>query len=405
MKQQKKEILLIFLCWFVYTSAYLGRYSYNSNITPIMLHYGVSHAEAALATTFFFFAYGAGQILNGILTKYFNKKLVLSGALLVSAALNLSVFLGVPFRYIKYLWLVNGIVQSVLWPSLLAILSENLHAENLKKSVVVMSSTVAVGLLLTYGASALLATFNGFRFSFLIGSVITAFAAMIWFCSYDRLTGTPELSYSSEEKEVTHSIGLSGAIWAFVIVLCVIAALCNLVKDGLNTWVPSILVESYGLPDSLSIFLTLILPILGMAGTILVVTLNKWIRSYLVLVGTMFLSAAICLLAVIFLLKTSYWPATLVLFGLLSMLMHGANNVITSMVPLYLRSKADTGALAGILDGACYVGSTVSSYCLGTIVDRSGWNAAFYLLFGLSILPVLIGIFNILTRKEEKILQ
>ena len=31
-----------------------------------MGHYGVSHADAGLVSTMFFFAYGAGQIINGI---------------------------------------------------------------------------------------------------------------------------------------------------------------------------------------------------------------------------------------------------------------------------------------------------------------------------------------------------
>ena len=46
------------------------------------------------------------------------EKIVIPAALFLSAALNLTVFFQPPFAAIKYLWLINGICQSVLWPSL-----------------------------------------------------------------------------------------------------------------------------------------------------------------------------------------------------------------------------------------------------------------------------------------------
>ena len=62
-----RQTLLIVACWLVYTASYLGKYCYSCNLNGIMGHYGVSHADAGLVSTMFFFAYGAGQIINGIL--------------------------------------------------------------------------------------------------------------------------------------------------------------------------------------------------------------------------------------------------------------------------------------------------------------------------------------------------
>ena len=53
--------LTIFLCWMAYTAAYPGRYSYNSNITPIMDAFGVTHGEAGLVTTCFFSHMASGR--------------------------------------------------------------------------------------------------------------------------------------------------------------------------------------------------------------------------------------------------------------------------------------------------------------------------------------------------------
>ena len=132
-----KQITLIIMCWLLYVAAYLGRYSYNSNILPMSIHYGATDTEMGLATSFFFFAYGAGQIVNGLLCRFYKVKYVLSSALIISAAINAVIFLGViPFDLIKVLWLFNGIAQSVLWSSLLMVLSRNLDENHIKKAVI-----------------------------------------------------------------------------------------------------------------------------------------------------------------------------------------------------------------------------------------------------------------------------
>ena len=73
-KVKSNASLLIFIAWLVYTTSYLGKVNYSANITQIMTFYNVSKAEAGLVPTFFFFAYGIGQVVNGILCKYYNKK-------------------------------------------------------------------------------------------------------------------------------------------------------------------------------------------------------------------------------------------------------------------------------------------------------------------------------------------
>lgn len=60
--------------------------------------------------------------------------------------------------------------------------------------------------------------------------------------------------------------------------------------------------------------------------------------------------------------------------------MHAANNFITSFVPLKLRDNFNSGLLAGILNGCGYVGSTISSYGLGAIADKNGWNGVFVVI-------------------------
>ena len=136
---------LIFMCFFAYTVSYVSRYSYNSNIVAIREKYLVDKASAGLVGTFYFFAYGIGQVVNGLLCKRYNKKFCIAASLFVSAAVNAALFFSPAFSAFKWLWLVNGVALSVLWSSLVAILSAHLDGDYLKRGVLLMSMSVAAG--------------------------------------------------------------------------------------------------------------------------------------------------------------------------------------------------------------------------------------------------------------------
>lgn len=392
----------IFLCWLAYTTAYLGRYSYNSNMTPIIQAFDVSHGDAGLVTTCFFFAYGIGQVVNGLLCRRYPKRLIVPCSLVISAMLNLAVFMGVPFWTLKYLWLLNGVVQSVLWPTLISVLSAALPSEDLKKSVIIMSTTVPIGTFLAYGLSSLFALSGGFAFSFLTGAVIMGIAAAIWFFSY-REAPRRESPVAIQGTGSSGRPQLSSFVIITVFALCFFAVANNLVKDGLTTWVPSILKEKFGLHDSLSIFLTLALPMLGMFGAACNGLLEKKIPSFISLCAIWFLLSSLCIALVLIFVDSGTWWVILAAFGLISLFMYAVNNAITSMAPLYMRDKIDSGLLAGVLNGCCYVGSTISSYGLGSVADHFGWNGVFRLLLAVSCIPMAIALVAglILKSKEQ----
>ena len=58
------------------------------------------------------------------------------------------------------------------------------------------------------------------------------------------------------------------------------------------------------------------------------------------------------------------------------------NSLITSIFPMFMREKLNSGLFAGVLNGFCYLGSTISSYGLGVIADHCGWTAVFFVLMG-----------------------
>ena len=175
-----KSTLLLILCWVVYTCSYIGKLSYGANIKLIGDAFNVSNASTGLVSTCFFFAYGIGQIVNGIMCKKYNVKYVVFTCLAIASAMNICIAFSPKFELLKFFWLVNGIVMSFLWPTLIRLLSETMKKDKIDRAIVVMGTTVATGTFLIYGISALFAAIGDYRWSFCVAALLLVSIAVVW---------------------------------------------------------------------------------------------------------------------------------------------------------------------------------------------------------------------------------
>lgn len=403
MKNKKKlENQLILLCWLVYTCSYIGRLSYNSNINQIGNEFNLTYGQTGLVTTFFFFAYGIGQVVNGFLCKKYNTKIVIFLSLISSSILNFLLVISKNVELFKYIWLLNGVSMSFLWTSLIKLLSETISKEKIGKAIVTMGTTVAIGTFLVYSLSALFVATLNYKFTFYVASMILLIVSAIWIFNYNRLViplkeevRITEEANSNINKDKISSLGM------LVVVLAIFAVANNLIKDGLTVWTPDILDSLYDTPSWLSILLTLCLPILAVFGTALAVNLHKKIKDFISLSTLLYASSIILLVIVMIFIKMDAVPVTIICFSLTSCLMAGVNNIITSMVPLEMKDKINSGKLAGILNGFCYLGSTLSAYGLGKIADLFGWISVFTTLLIVLITITIIGIIFIFFKNKK----
>ena len=64
-----------------------------------------------------------------------------------------------------------------------------------------------------------------------------------------------------------------------------------------------------------------------------------------------------------------------------------------------MKGKVNSGRIAGVLNGFCYLGSTLSTYVLSMIADRHGWLTVFWTLFFVCVSVVAIALVYSLIRK------
>jgi len=399
MKSKKSgATFIIFLCWLVYTVSYLGKVNYSANINHIISVYNVSKSDAGLVPTFFFFAYGIGQVVNGLLCKKYNAKFTIFASLIISSIINFSIPFISNFAVIKWLWMINGFVLSMLWPTLVGLLAYALPQKDLERSSVLMGTTVAIGTLLIYGLSSVYSALGNFKFAFYTPGIVGIIVSAIWLISFKSA-----LSKSMEEKSQELQVDLKEenietqeGVWNRKIFMVSVCVLCfcgvgvNLIKDGLTTWVPTILKEEYSMTDSISILLTIFLPIVAVFGNLCALGVHKKIPDYVTHCCIIFVVMALFIGVIIGCLEIKLAILMLVCLVAVNFLASSLNSLITSIYPIFMRGKVDSGFYAGILNGFCYLGSTISAYGLGYIAENFGWTAVFLFLIAVCVSVAII---------------
>ena len=394
----RKENKIIFICWLAYTAAYVGRLNFNASIVAIISDLGVTKADAGLVSSFFFFAYGAGQLINGILSKKYNAKIMIFLSLIISAVMNVLMPICGDISLMKFIWMGNGIVQSVLWSTLIKTLSDFVSDKKLPKAILAMSTTVAIGTLVAYGISSVSVRFGTWKIVFYVASIVLVISAIIWF----TLFGSNPKKVIEIEEQKSEKVKM-GRVVLLALFITAFAGIANgFIKDGINTWVPSVLYEEFGISQSFSILLTLLLPMVSTLGAAIAKKVHEKIPSHAAMNFIFYIFSALLCGGILLSLKLHSIVAIMVCFICVACGMSMINNVITSMFALDYRRLLNAGFAAGLLNTFCYIGSTVTSYTLGAVSQARGWNAVFIIMLAVCVVAAVICLAGIISERKMK---
>ncbi len=394
----RRENKIIFICWLAYTAAYIGRLNFNASIVAIISDLGVTKADAGLVSSCFFFAYGTGQLINGILSKKYNAKFMIFISLLLSSVFNLLMPVCNDISLMKYVWLGNGIVQSVLWSTLIKTLSDFVSDKKLPKAILAMSTTVAIGTFIAYGISSLSVRAKKWQMAFYIATAILVISAVIWIALFGPSKKYEKPSNTEQKEKVK-----MGKVILLALFITAFAGIANgFIKDGINTWVPSVLYEEFGVSQSFSIFLTLLLPMVSTLGAAIAKKVHEKIASHAAMNLIFFFISALLCGGILLSLRIHNIVSIMLCFIGVACGMAMINNVITSMFALDHRRLLNAGFAAGLLNTFCYIGSTTTSYTLGAVSQAHGWNAVFLIMLAVCVIAGAICFAGYWAEKKTK---
>lgn len=366
----RQQRLFFILCWAAYFSTYIGRLNFTAGISEIAAAEGFSKSELGLVSSGFFVGYGVFQLVWGIAGDRFSPVKMVFGGIFASGVLNLAMSAAESPGWMAVLWTLNGVAQSAVWSPLLRLTVEVLSSQAAQKASIRYSTTVPFGTLASYGLCALCAALHTWRAAFWGAGVFLITISLVWLWRMTPLDPAPrQASVKRPAPPLPKSILLLLAPIALV------ALVNGLLRDGVQTWMPTYLQEEYRRNTASSILFTLALPVINLAG----VYLSSWANRRVFRSETRTAMAAFLCAGVFLALSARLrlpMVLSLILFGLCGAMMLAANTMLVTFVPLGLYKTGRVSALSGILNSATYLGSTLSGYGAGRLLESSSWSEA-----------------------------
>jgi len=371
--QSKKQInLMAWLFAVTYLISYMTRINYGAIIAEMETATSFSRTLLSMALTGSFITYGIGQIIVGFLGDKFPPKRLISLGLIVTIIMNILIVLCKNPYQMCAVWCVNGFAQSFMWPPMVKMLTVNLTMGDYKNVATKVSWGSSFGSIAVYLFSPIIISLTGnWKFVFVVSAVCGLIMLFAWekLCVFDvKNIKTESTAEVSEKGNIKH---LFTPMMLFIM-LAVITQ--GMLRDGVQTWMPSFIAETYGLSNEISILTGVVLPIF----TIICLTLAKKLYQ------KQFTNPITCA-AVFFIVGTLSALVIYTLNGLgavfavggaavLTGSMHGVNLMLICMVPAFFGKYGISSFASGVINACTYIGSAISSYGIAILSEKMGWS-------------------------------
>lgn len=392
------EKFLFWLCWIAYFSTYIGRLNYSASLTGIILSEGFSKGQAGMIGTAFFFAYGAGQFVSGFLgDRLAPKKMVFTG-LMVSGLCNLAMAGAKSSGLMTAVWCVNGLFQAFIWSPMIRLMYEYYKTETRMKACVSLNSSVPIGTMAAYGLTALVIWLSGWRTMFVLAGAALIGTSLFWITGMKRVERYAAESGKMAEMPSGETGGSAKAAvnWKSLLIqsgflfLMIALFVQGALKDGVTTWVPTYISETYGLSAILAITSTMVIPVFNLLGVYLASFANlHWFRNEVRTAGAFFVVSA----AAILVLRLSSGRSMAVSFLMLALAttaMMAVNTMLIAVLPSYFGVIGRASSVSGLLNSSVYAGGAVSTYGIGALSVALGWNATIVIWFLMAAVSAVI---------------
>ena len=256
-------------------------------------------------------------------------------------------------------------------------MAETLDEKQYQKCCVQVSMASSAGTIFVYLFVPLCIRFASWRAAFLFPAFVGVLTALVWFTGIGRLQadGQNAIHAIHVESSEQSSVRLTTLLFQAALLPAMLAiVLHGILRDGITTWMPVYISETFGLSNSISILTAAVLPVFSILSIYLASALLERICNEFTASALLFGAAAACSALLVFLYQHGPVPSV-VLMTLTAGCMYGINLFLISRLPAHFSRFGKVATVSGILNASTYVGSALSAWLFGLISDRLGWIA------------------------------
>ena len=352
-----------------YMVSYMTRINFGAVVSEMVEDLQWSRSLLASALTGSFITYGAGQIVSGICGDRFSPKKVVCCGLAVTIGMNLLIPLCKTPAAMVFVWSMNGFAQAFMWPPMVRLMTALFNGRDYDRVVVRVSWGSSCGTILIYLLSPIVITLGGWQGVFVVSAICGAVMLLIWHrCC-------PETETEKKSVQRRAETGGGGILSPLMLGIMVAVMLQGMLRDGVTTWMPSYIAETYDLSNQIAILTGVLLPLFSiLCFQITSVLYSKWFTNPLACGGVIFSFGALS--AVLLFLFSGRNPAVSVLLSaMLTGAMHGVNLLLVCMTPPFFKKYGNVATVSGVINSCTYVGSAASTYGIAVLSERMGWES------------------------------
>lgn len=383
----KKQIKrLIFLLSLTYMVSYITRINYGAIISEMERATEMSREMLSLALTGSFITYGAGQIISGFFGDKFSPKRLVFIGLGVSALMNILIPFCQNQHQLLFVWCINGFAQAFMWPPMVRIMAISFSTEDYKQASVKVSWGSSIGSIVVYLVSPIIIAFLGWRSVFWTSALAGVVMMILWnrFC----IDSKPEPKSSENKTSDAHS--RRSHLPAVLIGIMLAIVLQGMLRDGVTTWMPSYISETYNISNVISILTSVVLPIFSIISFSVASKLySSTFKNPLTCAGVIFGLGAVSSFA-LFLMNGKNAVFSIAFSAILTGCMHGVNLMLVCMVPPYFKKYGNVSTVSGVINSCTYIGSAISTYGIALISKTFDWKFTVLTWFLIAMLGTIV---------------
>ncbi len=370
--------ILTWLCVGVYFVSYITRINYAAVISAFVVSEHISKATASIAVTGLFITYGFGQLISGYLGDRLKPKHIILGGLLVTSLMNILMPLNTNTIYMTAIWCINGFAQAMLWPPMVKILTNYLNGPDYTKACVKVSWGSSFGTIAIYLLASLFIAVSGWRTIFYFSAAIGILGAIVWVIFMKKIECYAETN-GVEEGDIplakTEGHLQFNRTVVFILTLMMLGIILQgILRDGITTWMPSYIIETFHLGTSVAILTSVILPIFSIISfQVATIIYARYFHNELTCAGVIFAVGAVS--AFILAIFSGSNAGVSVFFSMIiTGCMNGVNIILVCMVPKRFEKYGNISTISGVLNFATYIGSALSTYGFAILSEHLGWQ-------------------------------
>lgn len=410
-KYERQYKKLLISCYLFYTFTMTIKLIYSSQIAEVINYFKTTKSMASLGLTIYYFIYAISQLVLGLIISKINvKRFLVVTSILSAISFSLIAVTNSLWQVLIILGL-NGVFQCANWGGINYLLSKNLPNDTLPYCSKFMVTGAVVGTALSYLISSLCVEFFSWKTSFIIMGVIY-FISIIYLALCEskvekvvQLKDEYEYTKSNNDLSSDYVIpkGQKVNITFIMIFMALISFLSYSIYYGLGTWIPSYLIEVHAFPISLSILITLIMPLAGVPSRLFMFKSFDKSGKIFQKNGVVAIILTMLLIIMVFTYRLNLLYAIIASL-ILRILTEAYLTGSSSYTFLKFKNYINAGTFALIVNSLAAVGAGIISIVSGRLMDLFGW-ADYYLFLAIlcAISCIFVAIGSIIINKKSSI--